>query len=124
MSSAALNGGKRHVDVLAQGWSTSSGNPRTADAAHRRRLGRPLAWPREDGRLVRSRRLIGHQAISINPYRVACAEAGSEDLNRGTESRLWVLPDDSVSAYCTQTPTGPTAVFAAFCTQTTEYSTT
>lgn len=34
MSSAALNGGKCHAAVLARGWSISSGNPGTADAAH------------------------------------------------------------------------------------------
>ncbi|KAL6786985.1 hypothetical protein J3E68DRAFT_432554 [Trichoderma sp. SZMC 28012] len=75
MSSAALNGGKRHVDVLARGWSTSSGHPRTADAAHRRRFGRPWLGP------------------------VKIGEAGSKDLNRGTGSGLWDLPSESVCAY-------------------------
>ncbi|KAL7954109.1 hypothetical protein V8C34DRAFT_317599 [Trichoderma compactum] len=45
MSSAALNGGKRHVHVLARGWSTSNNHPRTADAAHRRRFGCPWLGP-------------------------------------------------------------------------------
>ena len=50
MSWAALNGGKRHVDVLARGcWSTSSGNPRTADVAHRRRFDHPWLGPAKIG---------------------------------------------------------------------------
>ncbi|KAL7913526.1 hypothetical protein GGI35DRAFT_213018 [Trichoderma velutinum] len=82
--------------VLARGWSTSSDHPRTADASHRRRFSRPLAWPSEDRRLVLN---IDGPFRSIYPYRVACAEAGSEDLNRGTENRLWDLPGESVCAY-------------------------
>lgn len=72
MSSAALNGGKRHVDVLARGWSTSSGHPRTADAAHRRRFGRPWLDPVKIGGWcgVLKGILMGHFIPSIPTARL------------------------------------------------------
>ncbi|KAL6794793.1 hypothetical protein GGI42DRAFT_136229 [Trichoderma sp. SZMC 28013] len=97
MSSAALNGGKRHVHVLARGWSKSSGHPRTADAAHRRRFGCPWLGPVKIGGwcgVCAEWNIDGpFHSIYSYPYRVVCAEAGSEHLNRrGTENRLWDLP--------------------------------
>ncbi|KAL7931083.1 hypothetical protein V8C35DRAFT_311246 [Trichoderma chlorosporum] len=109
---------RRQASCRCPCWSTSSVNPRTADAAHRRRFGRPLAGPSDhtvgqaDGRLLHH----PHLTQPCQPYRMACAEASSEDLSKPRYGEQAVGSPGQIylRLRSTQTRTAPMALSAAF----------